>query len=254
MAMTAAAAVGNTGSGAYDFSDMTVSSPYSPEPPTADEMERDQDTAAHSRELTALFNECKHDRDGNIDADGLKKLIQDYSQKLQLSLQPVNPKPDEILWILNASGRKSKGKLSRTEIDLALKLWSTYLSDSDRVESLIDKHFSHSVETSKVKQFLTAVFDGRRPHVSLGTSSCSRKAILCTLSVFAVSAASHTTYYHQQSFPQRHTLRHTARAGRFPPETPPRRGRRRPPPAHIRGHPTVKLPPPPPPPPPAPRP
>ena len=183
MAMTAAAAVGNTGSGAYDFSDMTVSSPYSPEPPTADEMERDQATAAHSRELTALFNQCKHDRDGNIDADGLKKLIQDYSKKQQLTLQPVNPKPDEILWILNASGRIKKGWLNRTEIDFALKLWSTYLTDGDRVESLVDKYFSDSVEkpqSKSIRQFLTAVLRGQRPKVRIGANKLSCRAYLCT--------------------------------------------------------------------------
>ena len=178
--MAAAAIAAGAGSGATDaqghivpqvhitLADMAPSSNYAPDQPTSEQLEREQEVFAHQREINNMMKKYHHDSSGNLDAQGLKEMIIKYTDDQQLSQRPVDPKPDEIAWILSSAGQHHKNTVDKTEADFALMLWRAYLLHKERVNDLIDKRFKNRVqvpESDEIKSFLIEVGEGQGPKV-----------------------------------------------------------------------------------------
>ena len=168
MAAAAVAAGAGCGVTGYTLADMAPSDHFAKPGPTLEELEKEQEVFAHQREIDHMMKIYHHDASGNLDAQGLKEMIIKYTDDQQLSPQPVDPKPDEIAWILSAAGQHHKGKIDKTEADFALMLWRAYLLHKERVNDLIDKRFKNRVqvpESDEIKSFLIEVGEGQGPKV-----------------------------------------------------------------------------------------
>ena len=130
------------------IADLVPTTTYLQEAPSEIELEYTAEAAARKREIEFMMKKSHHDSQGNLDAQGLRDILINYSRHYQLSLTPADPKPDDRLDIEFCR----IASIDETEIDFAITLWRVYLLHKDRIESLIDQQFKDMKQSRTIKK------------------------------------------------------------------------------------------------------
>ena len=84
----------------------------------------------------------------------------------------VVPSEEEIWLILAAAGKHKKNCIDASEIQFALDLWHSYLSNRDKINAVFEKYdtnHTERLEVPKLTNYLTDLNDGHPPTVTLAT-------------------------------------------------------------------------------------
>jgi hypothetical protein len=114
-------------------------------------------------------------------------LIKHYGEgsKVAGKAVPADPTPEEISWILETAGRHKKNSVDSSEIELALDLWHSYVSNRPRIEATFakyDTNHSQRLEFDQLKSYLTDLNEGHPPKVH-----CRHWPLLSMISIHASS-------------------------------------------------------------------
>ncbi len=127
-----------------------------------------QEEQAHFRELRDLIKKYDEDRSGNLDAQELAKCIKTYSDARQWTVEPVFPTEEEVNLILQAAGKHKKNAVDSSELQLALDLWHSYVTNKSKIEAIFDKYdtnHSEKLEFDQLARYLTDLNEGHAPKV-----------------------------------------------------------------------------------------
>ena len=128
-----------------------------------------QEEKAHFRELRNLVKQYDEDKSGNLNAQELSKLVKAYSDARQWTCEPVFPTEEEMNLILQAAGKHKANQVDASEIQFALDLWHSYISNRQKIEQVFDKYdtnHSKKLEFDQVVRYLTDLNEGHAPKVS----------------------------------------------------------------------------------------
>ncbi len=128
-----------------------------------------QEQQAHFRELRDLIKKYDEDRSGNLNSQELGKCIKTYSDARQWTLEPVSPTEEEANLILQAAGKHKANAVDASEIEFALDLWHSYVTNKSRIEEIFDKYdtnHSKKLESDQLARYLTDLNEGHAPKVT----------------------------------------------------------------------------------------
>jgi Ca2+-binding EF-hand superfamily protein len=129
-----------------------------------------QEQQAHFRELRDLIKKYDEDRSGNLNAQELGKCIKAYSDARQWTREPVFPTEEEANLILHAAGKHKTNAIDASEIEFALDLWHSYVTNKSKIEEIFvkyDTNHSEKLEFDQLARYLTDLNEGHSPKVTL---------------------------------------------------------------------------------------
>jgi Ca2+-binding EF-hand superfamily protein len=129
-----------------------------------------QEQQAHFRELRDLIKKYDEDRSGNLNTHELGKCIKAYSDARQWTLQPVSPTEEEVNLILHAAGKQKKNAVDASELEFALDLWHSYVTNKSKIEDIFEKYdtnHSDKLEFDQLSRYLTDLNEGHAPKVTV---------------------------------------------------------------------------------------
>jgi Ca2+-binding EF-hand superfamily protein len=115
--------------------------------------------------LRTLLRKYDKDKSGNLNADELKELIKSHGDAHQ---GPVEPSEEEIWLIIQAAGRHTRNCVDASEIQFALDLWHSYITNRDKINAIFEKYdtnHTERMEVAKLSRYLTELNDGHPPTV-----------------------------------------------------------------------------------------
>lgn len=129
-----------------------------------------QEEAAHFRELRQFVKQYDEDKSGNLDATELAKCLKAYSDARQWTAVPAElPTEEETNLVLQVAGKHTKGRVDASEIQYALDVWHSYISNRRKIEQVFEKYdtnHSKKLEFDQLKNYLTELNEGHPPKVN----------------------------------------------------------------------------------------
>jgi Ca2+-binding EF-hand superfamily protein len=116
-----------------------------------------------------LIKKYDDDKSGNLNAQELSKCIQVYSDSRRWTTDPVKPTDEEISLLLKAAGHHKQNSVDASEIEYALNLWHSYVTNRGKIQSIFEKYdtdHSEKLEFDKLVLYLTDLNEGHRPKVN----------------------------------------------------------------------------------------
>jgi Ca2+-binding EF-hand superfamily protein len=133
-----------------------------------------QEDQAHFRELRELIKAYDSDKSGSLNAQELTKCIQVYSALRQWTIGPVTPTEDEISMLLKAASHHMQNSVDVSEIEVALELWHSYVTNRAMIETIFEKYdtdHNQKLEYDQLVRYLTDLNGGRKPEVKYGETA-----------------------------------------------------------------------------------
>jgi hypothetical protein len=130
-----------------------------------------QERKERLKKMGQLLQQYDEDRSGDLDVREITNLItqQEIANGKEMSSAPSEA---EILWILQAAGKKRENAVDVTELELALKLWSSYVRNRAKFQKMfsitLDNSSMYQLEFDQLKLFLSKLA-GRPPKVRIKT-------------------------------------------------------------------------------------
>ncbi len=141
------------------------------------------------KDMWLLLKKYDVDRSGSLDEQELANLIAHHAiQSGTGATRSQSPSEAEISWILETAGTYKQNLIHVQEIELVLKLWSSYVRNRERIEYFFRKYGtsqSQRLDFHQMKMYLTEQLNGFPPKVILcdhpltQSASSSRSLLLC---------------------------------------------------------------------------
>ena len=113
-----------------------------------------------------MIKQYDEDKSGNLNAAELAKCIKTYSDNRQWTAAPENPTEEEINLILQAAGKRKKNSVDASELQFALDLWHSYITNRSKIEQVFEKYdtnHSQKLEFDQLLKYLTDLNEGHAP-------------------------------------------------------------------------------------------
>ena len=124
---------------------------------------------AHFQELRALIRKYDKDKSGNLNAEELTKCIKVYSDARHWTTDPVTPTEEEIALLLQGAGHHKKNSVDASEIENALDLWHSYVTNRAKIQTIFEKYDTDNnqkLEFDQLVRYLTDLNEGHKPKVA----------------------------------------------------------------------------------------
>jgi hypothetical protein len=109
------------------------------------------------------------DKSGSLNAQELTKCIQVYSDSRHWTADPVIPTEEEVSLLLKGAGHHKQNSVDASEIEYALDLWHSYVSNREKIQAVFEKYdtdHSQKLEFDQLVLYLTDLNEGHKPKVS----------------------------------------------------------------------------------------
>ena len=123
----------------------------------------------HFQKLRALIEKYDNDKTGSLNAEELKNCIQVYSDSRHWTTDPVTPTEEEVALLLKAAGHHKKNSVDASEIEHALDLWHSYVTNRSKIQTIFEKYdtdHNQTLEFDQLVLYLTDLNEGHKPKVA----------------------------------------------------------------------------------------
>ena len=113
-----------------------------------------------------MIKQFDEDKSGNLNAQELARFIKAYSDARQWTAEPVFPTEEEMNLILQAAGKQKANCVDESEIQFALDLWHSYITNRQKIEQVFSKYDtngSKKLEFDQLVRYLTDLNEGHAP-------------------------------------------------------------------------------------------
>jgi Ca2+-binding EF-hand superfamily protein len=115
------------------------------------------------------MKEYDNDKSGSLNAEELTKCIQVYSNSRHWTTDPVTPTDEEISLLLKGAGHLKQNTVDASEIQFALDLWHSYVTNRPKIETIFEKYdtdHTQKLEFDQLVTYLTDLNEGHKPKVA----------------------------------------------------------------------------------------